>query len=303
MATNLIEFLRELLFDDDLRQDFADDPSAVLADHGLSHLTAEDVHDALVLLRDESSQDGDFSRRYDTGDNTVVATPAPVHHHSESHAESGAEYLDRYITHNYVVDRDTVTDHSINQNIDNSDDRFGRDHDDFDRHGRHDDDGGHFSQDIDIDQTTASGDGAVAAGDDVTGIVTTGDDNQVGNGNLVGDDNVTGSNNNAVTGDDNTTNFGSGSASSTDVDGNVSVGSGGAFSGSGNATVNNTDNSTEDSFNDQSEHSVSDSFNQDYDDSTHTSYSEEDSHNTQTDSSTHTSNETRDSHNVEFDTV
>jgi hypothetical protein len=175
------------------------------------------------------------------------ATPA------ESH-EAAAQYLNAYVTNNYIDDRDTIVDNSVNQQIDTG--------------------GGDFDQDIDIDSTTASGDGAVAAGDDIeNSTVTTGDDNQVGNGNVEGDGNVVGTGNQAVTGDHNTTSFGEGDATSTTVGGSVHVGAGGAFGSGGDVTVDNsdnsvhdsgntfTDNSINDSFNDSSDHSIDHSFN------------------------------------------
>src|SRR5215217_9685467 len=73
---SLLEFIRELLFNDELRQDFADNPEGTLAEHGLENLSPEDVHDALVLVED--NQTADFSRDYNTGDNSVSTfTPPP----------------------------------------------------------------------------------------------------------------------------------------------------------------------------------------------------------------------------------
>ena len=60
--------------------------------------------------------------------------------------------------------------------------------------------GGDVDQDIETHSTTASGDGAVAAGGDIRdSTVTTGDDNQVGIGNIRGDNNVQGDDNNSCT--------------------------------------------------------------------------------------------------------
>ncbi len=238
------------------------------------------MRDAITLAQD--GQDDEFSRDHHTGGNHVQVPPPPVQHDPRCRRVgpgAAVRYLNTYITNNYVDDRDTIVDNSINQDIDNR--------------------GGTFDQDIDIDSVVASGDGAVAAGDDVSGTVTTGDRNQVGDDNVAGDGNVTGNNNNAVTGDDSTTSFGAGDVSSTDVGGNVTVGSGGAFSGSGDATVDNTDNSVSGSFNDQSRHSVDDSFNSQVDDSTHTSTDIDDSFNQTTDASQHTTATTSDSFNID----
>jgi hypothetical protein len=268
MAENLslLEFVRELLSNAGLRDWFAKDPEGALHSRGLDDIDAHDVHDALTLVSDDR-QEADFSRHYDTGDNHIGGGGA---HHSapEPHGhETAAEYVSRYITNNYVDDRDTVVDHSINQQIDTG--------------------GGDFDQDIDVHSVTASGDGAVAAGGDIDGsTITTGDGNQVGDGNVKGDGNVVGDGNHAVTGDGNTTSFGEGNATSTDVHGDVSVGDGGAFASGGSATVDNsdnslhnvgnqhTDNSINDSFQDSSDNSTDHSFNTDVDASTNDSFND-----------------------------
>jgi hypothetical protein len=259
---SLLEFIRELLFNDELRQDFADNPEGTLADHGLENLSPEDVHDALVLVED--NQTADFSREFNTGGNTVATftPPPPVVHHDgggDSHHEA-VEYLNNYITNNFTTidDRDTITDNSINQQIDTG--------------------GGDFDQDIDVDSVVASGDGAVAAGEDIEdSTIVTGDDNTVGDGNvdgdgnIVGDDNdgnlvgdgdgnVVGDDNQAVTGNDNTTSFGSGDATSVNVGGDFTADDGSAISIGGDADAD-TDNSVNDSFN-ETDNSVNDSGNE-----------------------------------------
>jgi hypothetical protein len=269
-SLSLLEFLKELLTNVQLRDYFAEDPQGALHEYGLDDLSPADVHDALVLAED--NQTADFSRNYDTGHNSVQFTPPPPPaHHSyatpaESH-EAAVQYLNNYVTNNYVDDRDTTVDNSINQQIDTH--------------------GGDFDQDIDVHSTVASGDGAVAAGDDISGsTITTGDDNQVGDGNIRGDGNVVGDGNHAVTGSDNTTAFGNGNATSTDVGGDVNVGEGGAFASGGSAAVDNSDNSRHDVGNDNSDHSVNDSFKDQSDHSVH------DSGNTSLDQSEHGSNNT-----------
>jgi hypothetical protein len=274
MAENisLLEFVRELLTNTGLRDWFAKDPEAALHSKGLDDIDAHDVRDALTLVNDDH-QEADFSRTYDTGSNHISGLTGGAHHSSHSSApephghETAAEYVNRYITNNYVDDRDTTVDNSTNQQIDTQ--------------------GGDFDQDIDVHSTVASGDGAVAAGGDISGsTVTTGNDNQVGDGNVKGDGNVVGDANQAVTGDGNTTSFGEGNATSTAVHGDVSVGDGAAFASGGGATVDNadnslhnvgnelTDNSVNDSFKDSSDQSVHDSGNQHVDTSTNDSNNE-----------------------------
>jgi hypothetical protein len=293
MAENLslLEFVRELLSNAGLRDLFAKDPQAALESRGLDDVDAHDVRDALTLVSDDHDhQEADFSRHYDTGSNHITAA-AVAHSAPEPHGhESAAEYVNRYITNNFVDDRDTTIDHSVNQQIDTH--------------------GGNFDQDIDASSVTASGDGAVAAGGDIRdSTITTGDDNQVGDDNLSGDRNVVGDDNQAVTGDHDTTSFGSGNATSTEVDGDVKVGDGGAFASGGSASVNNsdnsqhdvgnlsTDNSINDSFKDSSDHSVHDSGNATLDTSVHDtdndnsethvdhSFNDESDHSTTTDNS------------------
>jgi hypothetical protein len=295
-SMTLLEFVRELMTNVGLRDWFAEDPEAALHSKGLDDIDAHDVHDALTLVS-EDNQHADFSRHYDTGDNHIGGGG----HHSvpEPHGhESAAEYVSRYITNNYVDDRDTTVDHSINQQVDTG--------------------GGDFDQDIDVHSVTASGDGAVAAGGDIDGsTITTGNGNQVGDGNVKGDGNVVGDRNQAVTGDHNTTAFGNGDATSTDVGGDVNVGDGGAFASGGSATVDNsdssqhdvgnqyTDNSVHDSFKDQSDNSTHDSFNTDVDASTNDSFNDnsqntaDDSFNDESDNSTDVDNSVEDSFNLQ----
>jgi hypothetical protein len=255
----LLEFLRSLIFDDEARQEFAENPDQALADAGLEHLSAEDVKDALELMQDDS-QDADFSREYNTGGNEInIAAPAPVEHHDDGGSESAVEYINKYITNNYVDDRDTTVDNSINQQIDTG--------------------GGDFDQNIDIDSTVASGDGAVAAGDDIEdSTIATGDGNTIGDGNVTGDDNtvgdgntdvnvdgggsaIVGDGNQAVVGNGNTSSFGDGDATSAEIDGDVNVDDGSSFAIGGSSSVDSSDHSDDDTYTDNSDNSVEDSFN------------------------------------------
>jgi hypothetical protein len=277
---SLLEFIQKLFSNEDgVRDLFRENPDQTLADNGLADLTEDDVQDALVLVDD--SQTADFSRNYDTGGNSIDFSDSNFgsrnsfdndrDRDNDDDGDGGGhkaavEHLSRFITNNFVDDRDTTVDNSVNQQIDTA--------------------GGDFDQDIDIDSNVASGDGAVAADDITNSDVVTGDGNVVGDENVVGDGNVTGDNAQVVSGDDNTTSFGEGDATSTEVDGDVTVGDGGSFSsGSGDTVIDNSDNSTdiedsgnvdnsvndsgnlgiEDSFQDNSENDI-DSSTQDNDD-------------------------------------
>ncbi|MBC3194611.1 hypothetical protein H7X46_26530 [Pseudonocardia sp. C8] len=214
---SLIQFILDLLRDPQLLAEFKEDPHGVLASCGLSEASAEDVRDAIVLVQD--NDEVSFDRDYNTGGGHH-APPPPVEHPKPG--EDPAEYIERYVTNNHytynVDDRDTIVDNSINQNIDTG--------------------GGDFNQDIETNSVVASGDGAVAAGDDIEdSTVTTGDDN------VVGDDN------DVVRGDDNTVAFGDGDATST---GDIAADDGSAASVGGNAagshdasgSFNDTENTT-----------------------------------------------------------
>jgi hypothetical protein len=270
-STSLIDLIMNLLRNPADLAAFQEDPQAWLASCGAGDITPSDVHDALVLAED--NQDADFSREHHTGGNHIQVPPAPHPHPGETEHEAAVRYLNNYVTNNYIDDRDTIVDNSTNQQIDTG--------------------GGDFDQDIDVHSTVASGDGAVAAGENISGsTITTGDDNQVGDGNIRGDGNVVGDGNHAVTGSDNTTAFGNGNATSTDVGGDVNVGDGGAFASGGSAAVDNSDNSLHDVGNDNSDHSVNDSFKDQSDHSVH------DSDNQSIDDSVHHSGNTH----VESDT-
>lgn len=243
---SLLEFLQELMSNQQARDWFANEPDAALTHYGLANLSPTDVHDAVVLSQD--TQTADFDREYNTGHNAAFAPPPPVaSHHAGGDHEAAVDYLNQYITNAYVNDQHTIADHPANHQVD-------RYH------------GGDFDQDIDVDNTIATGDGAVAVGGDVEDSeIVTGDDNVVGDDNVTGDGNVVGDGNQAVTGDDNTTSFGSGDATSTSVGGDVNVSNGGAFSSGGDATgeydVDDSFNETETTTTTNNE----DSFNQDND--------------------------------------
>ena len=271
---SLLDFIRQLLSNAGLREDFAHDPQGTLAAHGLDTVTPQDVHDALILSEDDS-QHGDFSRNYDLGHNSAGFTPPPppVHHDYATPAashEAAVQYLNNYITNNNYV-----TDNSINQQIDTH--------------------GGAFDQTIDEHNTTANGDGSVAVGGNVDhSPITTGNGNEIGNTNVHGSGNVVGNGNQAVTGEHDTTGFGSGAvtstANSTTIGGNVTVDHGSAFgSGSGPVSVDNSNHSI-----DNSTHNWTDNSSHDY--SIHNDNTWNDNHSTDSHS---TDSHSTDDHSIE----
>ncbi|WP_181783555.1 IniB N-terminal domain-containing protein [Pseudonocardia pini] len=223
----LLEFLLSLIGDEPqdlkLQQDFAANPVATLNKVGLEDLTADDVHDALVLVQDNQTVDfGDSD--VSTGGNAIVVPPAPAfagHHEAAHEGHSAIEYIQTYVTNTEVQDGDTVLGSPVKQVIDAGDD---------------------VEQVITTTTTAATGDGAVAAqGDIEESTVTTGD------GNAIGDD--------SIAGDGNTVAYGAGDATSATVSG-TTVSDGGAFSvtgpasgnhstaNSGNTTTTTTENTT-----------------------------------------------------------
>jgi hypothetical protein len=284
-VTSLLELLLNLLRDPSAIAAFREDPEGYLASCG--NVSPDDIREALVLLQD--NQDADFSRDHNTGGNHIQVSPpppAPKPDPGESDHEAAARYLNTYITNNYIDDRDTTIDNSVNQQIDTG--------------------GGDFDQNIDIDSTVASGDGAVAAGDDIEdSTITTGDGNTVGDGNVTGDNNtvgdgntdvnvdgggsaIVGDGNQAVQGDGNTSSFGSGDANSAEFNGDVSLGDGAALGLGGSVSVDNSDSSTNDSFNDNSDNSNEDSFN---DTASYTDNSDNSTEDSFNDSSSHSESE------------
>ncbi|GAA1319420.1 IniB N-terminal domain-containing protein [Pseudonocardia xinjiangensis] len=264
----LFEFLRDLLANEQSRDLYAQDPGAALRNYGLDNLSPADVRDALVLIED--NQTADFDRGYNTGHNdTQFASlpPVPLHHDGGEH-DAAVDYLSRYITNTYVAGGDDFKDDFRNGDFRNDDYRDDYRDDDFRFRGN-------FDRDVDLDSATASGDGAVGAGDDISGSsIVSGDDNQVGRGNFSGNENVIGTNNDVIEGDGNTVAFGIGDANKSSFD-DVNVSRGGALSVGNTATgdydVNdsfNELNSTirnsaefDGSFNDETDN-ASDSFNE-----------------------------------------
>ena len=239
-TTNLLELLLNLLRDPSA---YRDDPEGFLSSCG--DVSPEDIREALILLQDR--QDADFSRDHNTGGNHVHVPPPPPASDpepGESNQEAAVRYLDTYITNNYIDDRDTNIDNSTNIQADTG--------------------GGDFDLDVDVDSVVASGDGSVAAGDDIEDSdITTGDDNIVGNGNVDGDDNtsIDGDDNEVVDGDDNTVGFGRGDTSSTEIDGKVSVDDGSSLAVGGNSSVDNSNYEDNDTSVDASDNSTNDSAN------------------------------------------
>jgi len=167
IANVLLEFLMKLLRDPEAAAAFRSDPDKVLAEAGLGGVCTEDVEAVMPVIFDYAPVrvDSSFDRDYDTGGNDIdvggnVSRPGRDDHDSpdddggdrprydDDHAHAVQQLS--HVVNNYaytstVDDRDTLTDQSVNQNIWAD---------------------GDVVQLFDNDAVIASGDHAVAAGDD-----------------------------------------------------------------------------------------------------------------------------------------
>lgn len=205
LSATIMEFLNNLFGDEEARAAFLADPEAVLDEYGLGDLSCADFDDAIVAFVENSGRDD--VNLGGTFHNTVPQD-------GESEHEAVARHLADIVTNNTYItneDNDVYNDSSVGTVIADGDVKF------------------------DNDIVSASGDGAVAAGDDIEGDVVTGDDNVLGNNNQVGDGA-----------------FGTGSVSGgvTVDDGSAFASTGGTASGSNDdndvtttTTTTNTDNS------------------------------------------------------------
>jgi hypothetical protein len=224
-ASNLIDLILRLLKDPAALAEFEKNPDAVLASCGATHVSPEDVHDALVLANDDDDDDDDGKHdKHDNGGHHHHVPPPPHPHSGESSHDAAVRYIKEYVTNNYGDDRDTNVDNSVNQQIHT--------------------DGGDVDQFIRTTSSTASGDGAVSAGGDIRdSAITSGDGNQIGDDNIRGDGNVAGDGNHVVSGDHNTTAFGTGDANNSSIShGSIDGGSALSVGGTADGDQHNTDN-------------------------------------------------------------
>jgi hypothetical protein len=293
---SLLQFILSLLGNEEARAEFNANPQQTLSENGFDNLCGADVRDARPLIVDnvQTAQNNSFDRELSGGGNSTHVHHTPPPPPPPAHDDDGMDGAIReinYITQHYSWSdsHNTVLDNSVNQNIWAD---------------------GDVLQWFDNDPVVASGDGAVAAGDDVDGTVTTGDRNVVGHGNDV---NHVGS---AAADNGGAVAIGEGSASgdndasdhSTDVDaygsGNVAVASNGSETEQRDS--HDTDNSIDDSYNSESEtntdNSIDDSYNTDTETNTDNSVDVDDSYNSETETNTDNSVDVADSYNSESET-
>ncbi|UKA74739.1 IniB N-terminal domain-containing protein [Arthrobacter sp. FW306-07-I] len=304
LANDLVQFLMQLFGNREAIQEFLDDPERALAEHGLGNVCSADVDAAMPVVLDYAPitvNASSLDRVHHTGGNSAWAghtgsgymgsgqagttaahagSAAAIHGGGPSPGQGGTDYdqddhahavqqLHHVVNHfSYTTnttmldDRDTTTDQSVNQNI-----------------WAH----GDVEQWFDHDAVVASGDYAVAAGDDAS----------------VRDSNNIRDSYNADHSTDNSRD------SSIHAGGDVGIGNEvTAISGSFNTDDSfNTDVGldVDDSFNDNSDHSDY-SDHSDHSVSTDTALDVRDSFNDNSDNSTHNSVEVEDSFNPDNST-
>ncbi|MGA8789948.1 MAG: IniB N-terminal domain-containing protein [Paenarthrobacter sp.] len=266
LAQQLVQFLMSLFNDPDAAEDFVRDPEAALAAAGLRDVSSADVDAVRPVVLDYApiNARSSFDREYNTGGNqgsTGGGAGWGGHDDDDDHGHGGGggggwgggdDHDDHahavqqlvHVVNNYsytttIDDRDTITDQSVNQNIWAD---------------------GDVTQLFNQDAVIASGDGAIAAGDDVKD-----------SGNTTTTTTTTNT-------DDHST------------DNSVTI----RETGPGDVEVGNTDIEVKDSFNDNSDNSVTkDSYNTDVD----VDVDIEDSFNE--DNSSHTDNSHTNIHNTD----
>ncbi|WP_457946267.1 IniB N-terminal domain-containing protein [Pseudarthrobacter sp. alpha12b] len=177
LANDLVQFLMQLFGNREAVQGFLDDPERALQEHGLANVCSADVDAAMPVVLDYAPitvNASSFAREHNTGGNSVWAgqagasaahagSAAAIHAGGQAGGQGGSNYDHddhayavqqlhhvvnhfSYTTNTTMLDeRHTITDQSVNQNI-----------------WAH----GDVEQWFDHDAVVASGDRAVAAGDD-----------------------------------------------------------------------------------------------------------------------------------------
>ncbi len=279
----LLEFLMNLLKDPEAAEEFQKDPEGVLEAHGLGNITVDDVDAVVPVVVDFAPVSTIGERVFETGGNTATGgdssysapasggaggggggggyTPQADAGAAASLSPAAAQLT--HVVNNFsytsVDDRDTITDQSVNQNIWAL---------------------GDVEQWFDNEANVASGDGAVAAGDDAavdnsvdnSTNIHAGEDVNIGNTSIAVEDsyNDDHSTDNSVHVDvaledslNATDSFNDNSDNSTDNSTNVSLEDSLNATDSFNDNSDNSDNSINDSFNTDNSLNATDSFNTD----------------------------------------
>ena len=301
MATNLVDFLRGLFFSPEEAAKFKADPSGYMEEHGIESASYEEINEAVVLACDAPVSQGAVvntggaSAHVGSGSmSSAPAAPAPPPPPPPPPADMPPAQAMEQVVNYYVTevtevtevtnvdDRDTNVDNSVVNSViadEGSDVNIINDNDTVTASGD-----GAVAAGEDV-RGAATGDGAVAAGDDVNGNVNTGtntgvigddadiDDSIFGDGNTqindnegnvaVGDGNVQADDGSQAAGDDLTDNDTDIDISNSDLDA-VNFGDGGtAVQDNDTTIVTEIDNSVNDSFDVEDSLNTTDSFNAD----------------------------------------
>lgn len=264
LANDLVQFLMSLFGSREAAEEFLDNPERVLEDHGLGGVCSADVDAAIPVILDFAPitlNASSFDRDYNTGGNTSWTgggsggtgghNPGGGGHGGgrpggDDHAHA-VQQLHHVVNHysytstttTEVDDRDTIVDQSVNQNIWAD---------------------GDVRQWFDNDSVVASGDRAVAAGDDVDME----DSNNIEDSYNTDNSTDNSEDNSIRAGGD--VNIGN---EETDIDDSFNTDLDVDIEDSFNDNSDNSDNSVNDSFNDNSDNSeeteidveIEDSFN------------------------------------------
>ena len=276
LIQNLIDFLVDLFRDDDERAKFLDDPERYLERHGFDDLGRDDILEVLPLVSEGVPELAAAWCGLPLGGGRSFARAAALKDDPgrAAHDRSAADEITHLLNVSHVVhEGDVDVDNQFDWNFDYDSTEDNRIDNSFTQEFKNDGDV-KYDGDIDVDNRTtqASGDSAVAAGDDIEDSqLVTGDDNVVA-GDDIEDSNV---------GDDNNIVNANGNDGSLAVDG-VAV------------QDNSTDDHSvdvDDSFNETDDHSVEieneDSFNEidDHSEDNDGSYNEIDDHSEDNDGS------------------
>jgi len=122
--SSLIEFLINLLRDDAAQAEFARDPQAVLAKHGLANVTAQDVCDARPILADVAGVRPHRQHHDNDG-----GGGSQHHHHQAQHHQAQHQHQHQskqhhddpvreihHVVNNHSVDREVIVKHNTTQN-------------------------------------------------------------------------------------------------------------------------------------------------------------------------------------------
>lgn len=179
VADALIEFILSLLRDPEVAAEFDEDPDAALAARGLNNVSHADVCNVAPVVV-ERAQVVQAAASSQPSHHHYVPKPAPQPHHD--HHDPVIREIKNITQHwQWVDDRDTVVDQSVNQNIWTE--------------------GGDLTQKFDNDAVVASGDKAIAVGEDAdfstdieeTTTIEAGDDVQIGDNTTTNNNDIDGS--------------------------------------------------------------------------------------------------------------